>query len=269
MISMHRDLRTYSVIFALALPVAISQPMLALANDCAYEMNSVLKRITSNAFQVDRKLSDYFDFFAPTGFRDDVADLTASQLWIDMGTGEGHALEDFIRTPRYRGNALGITAGPQIDAIRLDGLANASKGRLKWSRGKLLENIPQTELPKAQLITDVFGPLSYTKQVDVTLQRYLDLLDTNGTLYFRYSPDRNLVRDANGIYAPTFLQWLQSIEGIKVSVNDLSQKNIKITKIAKNVKIPELSLESMADGAPPVRKYVPVKKNWMDKIFRR
>jgi hypothetical protein len=247
-------IRTIFFVILFACPTLTAQ-----ANDCSREFKSTLEQLVSkNEFRKDRNLYHYLDKFSGLDLRLDLMNLSSEQVWIDMGSGEGIPLIDFVRLPTFKGKAVGITyAKPEVLVVHQ---------RLKIMYGRYVENIPVAEIPKARVITDYYGPLSYSANPDQVLQKYLDVLEPGGSIYFHYMPGRNHIFSNTGSTEPSLLQWLERIQGVKLSTDSTSKMNIKITKIKPQVRVPELHIQSVTEGMPPHRVFMISPKTWLEKI---
>ncbi len=82
---------------------------------------------------------------------------------------------------------------------------------------KKLEEIDPAKIKKADLITDVFGVLSYTEDPGATLQKYVDLLKPGGEIlvYLGTSGRENTVRVGNTEIS--LREWMNTIPGVEVA----------------------------------------------------
>lgn len=118
---------------------------------------------------------------------DFAAAVRRARHWLDVGAGKAAAMREFWKTIRQLSGTLEDT--PLMTAVGLrepwsPALARFKKACLsfRYLEGEI-ETIPGEKIGKADLITDVYGALSYTKFLDVTLQKYLDLLELGGELH--------------------------------------------------------------------------------------
>ncbi len=260
--------------------------------------------VASNGFTVDRDIRDYtnmmsgnagpFVLDAPSELGKEVGTLGETDRWMDMGAGDLYALETFARRfspPRKP---------PKLSAISYKvsrELPDDMKGLIDIHAGRFIEDIPVKELGKAKLITDVYGPLTYTSAPDVVLRRYLDLLADDGSLYIFFGPEMDYGRATvtAGPEKMTLLDWLAkntkgiTVERIENQYNagavrpELGSKRyddsrdcvtLRIKKSGGKVIVPHLTITASRDGEstnpvpyrdfvpgkpPPTPKFVPVK----------
>ncbi len=245
--------------------------------------------IRTRRFAAKRDLNVYLADF-PAQFADDLFRLGPQDHLLDAGGGAFYFAEEVIslRKMPASGPALDpkvkakfgtflekpITQRPQVTAISLN-LERKNiptyEGRLKLFWGRFFAEIPETELGKFELITDLKGIFAYSPDADEVLRRYLSLLNDSGELYLYLGEDdrqgfayTSTVRNKAGKKMP-LAEWVQSLPGLKVQLlagsgaaapNQNHTLRIQIEDRTK-VAIPVLSLlgiDSQHDG-PPTRVY--------------
>ena len=164
--------------------------------------------------------------------------LTGNDMWIDVGTGSGYVLEDSILGLHEDGrdingipHTLGITYEPTLSDIeqittvqRPNGTSVknyrtrvpeelSSKHRM-WSH-RLLQDIPNEELPKAKLITDFYGAFSYSADPASEINKYINVIDKDGTIGIVYSNSEVVKLKDESV---SFHEWLKSIFKDQISI---------------------------------------------------
>lgn len=245
--------------------------------------------ISANAFTVNRSLAIYsahFPFKNTTTLMDVVTQLPLGSKWIDMGAGQGNALVDGLKANQ------GITEGIAISYSRPPSAKDDHEvpGRFQYIDGDFVENLASAGeldqwMNQVDLITDVFGPLSYSEQLPQLLQIYVDLLKRNGTAVFNLMAERNyepLIGNSmnlldepmplnpvmkNGRYlSDGIVNWLRTIAGIevievaefKLPYGQYWEKSfaIKIRKTESHVAVPNnLRTKTYEASAPPKRTF--------------
>lgn len=181
---------------------------------------------------------------------------TLEHHWIDSGAGDGVAVWEFLNNL----NSKSLTSIVSLETNL------TSTDRLNVFKGRFLEEIPNSEFKKADLITDVFGPLAYSGQPDLILKKYLNILKDNGEIHVflgvrnEIYGKSNMVITADGKYL-NFADWIVQIPGLKVKLfieqrDDegviVEKWNMIITKNPQTIlNVPKLELVNLQDGAPP------------------
>lgn len=243
------------------------------------------KHMNDNDFTTSRELNNYsyeFEFRDSAPFSDVLLTLPSKAVWFDMGMGQGLALKQGLelntdvrgvgvsyKHPTHKQMASFETVRDRVTLLEGDYVeVMALKGRLEPWMGRVA------------LITDVYGPISYTHDLSRVLQVYMDLLRPGGVIMFNLGTSRNYNQDK---YLPalesinTFLyrgyaghgalyNWLLSIPGIEVA--DLIPRpveymgkvgavlSVKIRKTSLKVQVPELLLLDYVEGKPPHRVFI-------------
>jgi SAM-dependent methyltransferase len=182
------------------------------------EMQSMIEQTKkdledNDRFITRRSLRDYIDVFQtqenPYYFQELLSNLPQSATWFDMGAGHGKALLDalFFSNHAHIKNFVGVS----YEAPKSESLSQASsrhQGRFHYIETGFLENhwhknqLSESFAPwnnKVDLITDYFGPMSYTFDLSKVLKIYLNLLKLNGRVLLQLSfvknPEKSLEQD--------------------------------------------------------------------------
>ncbi|KHD89905.1 MAG: hypothetical protein OM95_01630 [Bdellovibrio sp. ArHS] len=177
--------------------------------------------------------------------------------WFDSGAGHAFAVRQALESPTTHATFQATVVAYETSA--------QSSGRLKVHEGRFLENIADREIPKSDLITDVFGPLAYSGRPDIVLQKYLNNLKPDGEIYLFFGARHeiygqyNTVLSANGRMM-TLTDWIGNIPGLKAELRReqkeddgtlYEQWTMRIVKERSDVKIPEVEMIHFKEGAPP------------------
>lgn len=192
-------------------------------------------RLAKNEFTVSRGLDNYNSHFPVThteGVRAAILGLERGSVWVDMGAGEGRALDDGLR---LNGGLEGVGIAYKKPERAHDGADLGS--RYRYLEGDFVENMARDGKledlnQRVDLMTDVYGPLSYSEHLPELLQTYLDLLQPGGRLYATFMSERNyephttapgetlfavnVVRRNGRIVPDGLVHWLRSIPGIEL-----------------------------------------------------
>lgn len=178
-------------------------------------------------------------------------------LWLDAGAGDGVAMSQFLQgtnNPEAKGVVISLES------------QKSSTERMKVFKGRFIEEIPSPEIPLADLITDVFGPLAYSGHPHLILNKYLQLLKPDGEiLIFLGARDEtygmtNRVITSDGKYL-SLANWIQQLSGLhtELVIDKREDEGIqyerwamRIQRDSKNpVIIPEVELREFKEWAPP------------------
>lgn len=206
----------------------------------------ITPRVEKNKFVTGRGLYEYKDLL-PQDFPQVLASLRADQHWIDLGAGKAKAQIEYIKSFRRHEEAAQLTAV----AYKLDRWFRPGTydGKLEIQEGAF-EAQPTSSWKKADLVTDIFGVISYTHDMQGSLQKVFDLMTTGGHLYIAVTPYATQFK-TQGRYLP-MIDFLATIEGLKVEGRFGA---IKVTKERAQIRVPNLHLLSIKDDAPPRRDF--------------
>lgn len=241
---------------------------------CQQVLQGVLEE---HAFMVRRNLNDYADHFGGRFLRD-LAALDGNSHILDAGCGEGIAITNYVdpsssnisqavsplkkilsRPQSQRARVTGVTfsrEGNQVKSQR-SLLSDPLAKRRRILEGRLFRDISDREIGKVDMIWDYYGVLSYDERVDLSLEKYLRLLKSNGVIYVNTAPFRTQIRDKNKI-VHDLDDWIKTIPGLKVETEGFGV--IRIQKVGLGpAQIPRLKILEVAAGKPPTRVYDEVK----------
>jgi len=192
------------------------------------------------AFQVKRRLNDtvlngfevkgYFSTLHPR-FKTDLLSLTEGQVWIDLGSGDGNAINDYYS--KYQGQASSIGVSFDRSMHLAENVIPFLPQNSRFETGSLFEDIPVSNFQEADLISDVMGVLAYTEDLSATLKKVFTILKTDGTFYFFHgqgSTDKTQIMidhplksgDLLGRSYQTITNLLRMIDGLEVETHYLS-----------------------------------------------
>ncbi len=250
--------------------------------------------LPSNSFEVNRGLNQYvrmFEFTDSPGLKLTLSNLNPGSIWFDMGAGTAKALRE------------GLKKNPQISHGVALSLVKPNMFVLPWNKpsnfqylhGFTLEEFSKTGrldefLGKVDVISDYYGPLSYSSSVADILKIYFSLLKPGGLVFFNIMVSQRtefITSDSilDGLLGKLYtvkeefhvnkfirdgqesieflINWLRSIEGLELSevkYIDAGESGnektlvLKVKKIAPNILIPKnLQVESFEFGSPSRR----------------
>ena len=255
---------------------------------------STAKNLENNNYTQARVLDEYNEFFLFRAGKDllqTLAELHQGATWFDMGSGRNVALvKGLEKNPQIR-RGVGVSATRSEFALG----DQRVPGRLKQINGDYLENLVKqgrlrNQKGKIDLITEVFGPFTYSRNVTEVMQIYMDLLKTNGQLMMAFQISRGKVRSVfgpeesypyNSVFSEKglneygLLEWIKTIPGISVEL--IEQKvekedgkfdhvmGVRITKLQNQIVVPQtIIVDKEIPTVPPMRIFVPVNPNNQD-----
>lgn len=175
------------------------------------KLNHLIER---NFFETRRTFEKYVELF-PEEFSAALSRLDEQGHWLDAGSGEAFAVQDFFkpvpleaekfikdmqrsvwkareihvnpdqvrvveellksREPSKRPRVTAVTYSMERNDPQLE--------RLKIHKGRFFEDIPSSEIKPVDIITDLFGVASYSGRVDEVLRRYHQVLKPGGKAF--------------------------------------------------------------------------------------
>ncbi|MCA9176268.1 MAG: hypothetical protein KDB14_17395 [Planctomycetales bacterium] len=220
-----------------------------------------------------------YRFYLGDDFPRCLAELDGNDHWIDGGSGDSIAVEEYLSPPpqssdNYPTSIQEILQRPlagraRVTAITVTGRELANTSRLRLFHGRYFEDIPLPELlsppfGKARLITDAHGVLTYTPWLDKALRKYLELLEPAGTLLIgNVSMCRTVIADQQGRLR-SLPAWLETIPGLSVTRPRQDRKREPGPDSCITVRlstgdlpeIPELTLLQSTSGPAPSRLFI-------------
>lgn len=228
--------------------VSVDRPTLAgpLCSQVFHESWAISRIVEKNKFVTMRGLFDYRDMLGKE-FSSSLESLRSDQLWLDLGAGKANAQVELLKTFKD------VETAPWNVAVayKLDRWFSPPKfsGKLQIREGAF-EVQDVTTWKKADLITDVFGVVSYSHDLHTTLQKAFDLMPVNGEFYIFMTYYSLSIHRGETRYG--LIDFLQTIEGLKV---EGKFGMIRITKTSPEVTVPLMTLEKYVEDAPPIRAF--------------
>jgi SAM-dependent methyltransferase len=243
-------------------------------------------------YVIGRSLMGYATLLSPD-FRNALGKLSARDRWLDIGAGEGRAMLDYAtakyeamlqRASRDQGRAAVIAMS--IEDRRTphwhEAAKELSEDRLRYLFGKSLRDYSLAELGQFELITDVIGGFSYTRDIAQFMEQTLRFLAVNGTFYTLLQDVSSEAGDNKPYYhdKPPFVgapflteivnadgkelkvcSWLKRITCVEVACNfnpntTPPTETYRIRKTCDDVAVPALEPVHYEAGTPPERRYV-------------
>jgi len=241
----HKVLQFILIIFFLTLFTGLvyansncSQVFINLEKQEYIPIHDLVKR---NDFETGRKLVDYYGILHQD-FKASLQSLYYDQAWLDLGAGRARAQLDYLNSFHDLAKAAQLTAVTYKSSRWFWRSTNQRK--LKIIEGAF-ENFDVQSSTKYKLITDVFGVVSYTLNLHRTLQNVFDLLEVNGEFYVHIPNYLLTIQTRSGNIDLKTL--LSRVEGLLV---EGQWGTLKITKLKKDIRVPELELSFHSNAVP-------------------
>ncbi len=261
------------------------------------QLDFTKKDLESNDnFITYRFLSDYNQFFETRhnqyAFVDHLKSLPKDSVWMDMGAGNANALLDgaFRMDLSNIGQFIAVSYSAPRD-FKKDQAIERHKGRFKYLETGFIEEhlkpdhqLSDTMAPyknSVDLLTDVWGPLSYTHEVEKLFHVYFSLLKKQGKLMIVFSQLKLFENSEhlgdkiyfNGEKKPATIKesierLLSMFSGTEYSIEMVNESRdtnmlrqtfaLVLTKTADEVKIPSIETVRFYTGRP-VRRHLMIK----------
>lgn len=183
-------------------------------------------------------------------FPEALSRLGPDEIWLDLGAGKGKAGIEFLRS------FSDLKKAPRVALIayKLDRWLPfpSMEGKLITRDGQTFETMDFSHFGKVDLITDVYGVLSYSQDFHAALSKAFHLLNEGKSLYLYTDVSKTTFTKTDGsvIGLETFLR---SIQGLEVTGR---LGVLKITKQSDQVQIPLFRLiRYHHEELPPFRRY--------------
>lgn len=204
---------------------------------------------------------------SPGGYRDMLGEafftrlsgLQPGQIWMDMGAGSFNAIDEFYSgVPSSSGvRTAGLNYQLPDDHV-LDSLAG--RGTVSIDGGYAEDFLPEEIIARVggrvDLMTDVYGPLTYSSRVDEVLQLYGDVLEVGGELHINIAPHGWHLIDVNGARITAAEYFRRS--GFEVSGPIIDRGNgyvYVLTRTEAAIEVPALELVDFNPRTLPERTF--------------
>jgi hypothetical protein len=220
-----------------------------------FEQNK--QQVQENDFPTDRGLrrrtkqlpvryrTSYLNVFGPYFF-EKLKNLDSSDTWLNVGGGELFAeveyltLEDFVDSEPASICVVSVES-PDTDDFRKNYqfLQKSLGEKFVYMSGRRIEDIPSEELPKAQIVSDLYAAMAFSEHVDETLQKELALLEVGGTLFT--TMDKVFIQNTDEEKIGR-KKYISSIQGAKLIDKTTRFNPIIIEKKDALIVVPHLEL---------------------------
>lgn len=270
-------------------PAAAQNAPAALPEDPVAQQERIYRsrgKDVPEGYVINRAL-DAYSLALPDGFLRTLATLGPDDRWLDIGAGEGRAILEYY-SPGYdaslppdaprlgKARVVAISIEDRRTAQWHELAARLEPGRIRYLYGKALRDYRREDLERFQLITDVIGGFSYSRDLSLYMSGALDLLEVNGTFYtllqdvhseegwnpphYEGSPYLTEIQRADGSKMK-ICEWLKRITCVAVACELTTRMRppvelYAIRKQCDEVQVPALVPVHYEAGTPPERRYV-------------
>ena len=234
------------IAIALVLPVPPAYSSGNAPEGCSIQYALLRMRLKLNAFVTSRTLGEY-GIYSAREFKSFLETLGPGSHWLDAGAGKGHAIAQYVeRNP----------AGARVTGVVYSGKRpKNAPDQLRYLSGRYIEDIPDEELGRADLITDLFGPGSYSTRISEVLNKYLRILTPGGRAFVTLTSEATVTVNGRSTTLLGYLLSLSPPPGIEITHEG---STLIIRKAAETgFQIPTLELTRVESGAPPYRWFRP------------
>jgi hypothetical protein len=202
------------------------------------------KKYVDQGFRQERTLDEYIETFGES-FRNMLNEVNKNNgVWLDGGSGSARF---FIQSMDQYPNMKRIGCAPNVpvnheEILKLD-------EQYKQLFNYYLETVEDLNIAvKVDMITDVFGAMSYTDDVSAVMCKYLAMLNVGGKIFLNTSyverNDNELLKGlgvgtffAKGKKILSFKDYLDTVKGIQLEI--LGRNVVVITKTNKKNHCPK------------------------------
>ena len=235
-------------------------------------------------YVIDRSLLSY-TFILSSEFDRSLANLGPQDRWLDIGAGQGRAILDYY-TPRYdsmhaegrerrgkKARAVAMSIEDRRTPQWHQTATSLEANQIQYLFDRRLREYSLEELGRFQVITDVIGGFSYTRDLSLFMEKALGVLEMNGNFYtllqdvhsenganiphYTGSPFLTEIANADGSKVK-ICSWLKSITCVRVTCEFKSElkpaiEAYRIQKVCNDVTVPSLVAIHFEAGTPPER----------------
>ncbi len=234
------------------------------------------KRLRKNEFETARDLEQYFSYFGPRFVElfQRIEKLKGQVYrWVDMGAGEGMALRGAKR--RLKDVILdAIAVGFKFEVMKK---VKMSEAGIRVLEGPV-EDLDPTQMGKVDLLTDLFGPFSYSPNIRGVLSQYHQVTNVNSDLFlvvaqikspeelskFRHRPPSSgfRVEDLNGnsIGLEGLFKQVKGFELVQIETVPIERSEnasnevmrIHLKRTSDDFSMPRMKLVGLSSNRPPL-----------------
>ena len=229
-------------------------------------------------YVIDRGLAAYASAL-PREFDRNLSTLGPADRWLDIGAGEGRAILDYYDAlsdaSRTKAQGVAVSIEDRRTKAWYQAAERLETNNIRYFFGKSLNDYTMDELGKFQIITDLLGGLSYTRNLSRFMEKTLGFLHINGSFYsilqdvhseegsnpphYTGAPYLTEILNTDGSRTK-ICAWLKSISCVQVTCELRPRwtppvEVYRVQKVCDNVSVPPLAPLHFAAGTPPERRF--------------
>ncbi len=222
-------------------------------------------------FDVDRDFVYYTDQLGKSLVKKLRPEKGKTVHWVDLGAGNAFAMRTMFRplfrtppveTKSIRCTAVGF-AEPNDLFFKMESQAiekGFGKDAFRYLAGNFFHEISDAKIGMADVITDVFGVLSYSPDPSRDLRKALNLLNPDGILILQVIPEGFAFAGQTG--EAGLLAYLKTVGGVEVTRAEhtlnaqrtkVKSMVIELKRTGKPLSVPDLEVVSLESKTPPHR----------------
>ncbi len=218
----------------------------------ALELQKTQGLLARNGFKTVHDLNEYVSHLKIGGL---LPELNSSKRWLDAGAGRARAQLDLLELKKSKSESV-----PEMIALsyKKPWFVTTKKESFKYLEGQFIEDYHPAELGTFDLITDLFGPYSYSKNPVIVLNQYLNLLNIHGSLrIYATSLTSGIWVDGQLMSLENWIsQNLSTPQAKAIFETEIAHGLISVRRISKgSVQLPAINLILFSSDTPPRRKY--------------
>jgi SAM-dependent methyltransferase len=237
-----------------------------------------------NAFCIRRDLDDYFALLGPI-FERTLLGLRRDQRWLNVGAGEARAEMTYKQRPS--GAEVASVSVSRPPSPKLDAFEAAHPRDYRYLTAEIERLGPNRLGGQFDLVSDLFGALTYTRSISDVMRQYAKLCKVGGHIAIQLSTRfDDLLEEADGRKVRVkydnvkivdargrtlhFMDWVKRFRGLEVAYSDIEfQKGdpakgenitLVLRKTSRSFEVPSLQLKKIDAVRLPPNVYIPNRK---------
>lgn len=240
---------------------------------CEAQLEKLTTVLNDNLFTTGREFKHYNAAFGSGQWLKSFLTTIRNKKfhWIDAGAGMAFPQQQALKISQIDSQILTKKQRQLLSATAIgythplgDENFVPKHPRFRYLTGDLLTEIPAAQLGRTDLITDLFGPFSYTTDVSALMDLYLKILKVGGELLLVMDVSKTKIinsgeeSELSSVLCSMLSNEYFSCERKDSKVNGFFVYSYRIKKLKKSdtYQFPRLKLVQLTSGAPPRRIFI-------------